>query len=148
MLRRTAFKPKLLPPARAAKQWTGDVLPGPRTPALRIADGNARAIVSIPKAEPLRSELYRRWVATLPCMACGILGYSQAAHPNQGRGLGQKASDALVFPLCCVRPGHMGCHQMHDLLLDMTLEQRRAAELLYIERTQAMARAAGRKEIA
>lgn len=98
------------------------------------------------KAKPVRSESYRRWVATLPCMSCRIEGYSQAAHPNQGRGLGQKATDLDTFALCCVRPGHMGCHQMHDLLLDMKLEQRRAAELDYIARTHRLAKAAGRRE--
>jgi len=99
-----------------------------------------------PKVKPARSEAYRRWIASLPCIVCGIEGYSQAAHPNQGRGLGQKASDLECFPLCCVRPGHMGHHQEHDLLIDMTLEQRREMERQYIERTQALARSAGRRE--
>ena len=146
MLKRVGFKSKA-PAPRPARQWEGEAMPGPRAPALRIDDGRARASIPIPKLKAIRSEAYRRWVATLPCAECGIQGYSQAAHPNQGRGLGQKASDDLVFPLCCVRPGHMGCHQMHDLLIDMTLEQRREAELVYVERTQALARAAGRKEI-
>ena len=134
--------------APTGRQWQGDTLPGPRSAPVRVSDGLARAIVQVPKSNPVRSESYRRWIATLACMACGIDGYSQAAHPNQGRGLGQKASDLDVFALCCARPGHMGCHVMHDTLIDMTLEQRRAAELVYIERTHAMARAAGRKEFA
>ena len=104
-------------------------------------------VTSQPKSTPERSESYRRWVASLPCFGCGIEGYSQAAHPNQGRGLGQKASDLDCFPLCCVRPGHMGCHQMHDLLLGMTLDQRREIELSYIERMHRIARHIGRPEI-
>lgn len=103
-------------------------------------------VVSCPKGARVVNVRYLRWVASLPCVACGIEGYSQAAHPNQGRGLGQKASDLDTFPLCCVRPGHMGCHQMHDLLIDMTLEQRREAERNYIDRMRRIARAAGRKE--
>jgi len=99
-----------------------------------------------PKSKPVRSESYRRWVASLPCIVCGIEGYSQCAHPNHGRGLGQKASDLDCFALCCTRPGHMGHHMEHDLLIDMTREQRRALERLYTARTQEMARQAGRPE--
>jgi hypothetical protein len=98
------------------------------------------------KSKPIRSESYRRFVASQPCFACGIEGYSQAAHPNQGRGLGQKASDLDCFPLCAARPGHMGCHQMHDLLMDMTRAERREAEGKYIERMHAIALRVGRPE--
>lgn len=105
-------------------------------------------VVPIERNAPPRVESYRRWVATLPCACCGIEGHSQAAHPNQGRGLGQKASDLEVFPLCSSRPGHQGCHVLHDTLVDMTLEMRRGLERIYIERTQALAKAAGRKELA
>jgi hypothetical protein len=40
----------------------------------------------------------------------------------------------------------MGCHVMHDQLIDCTLEQRRGLERVYTARTQAMAREAGRRE--
>lgn len=129
------------------KQWDGPT-PSPRTPALRVEDGKARACVPIPKENALRSEPYRRFVASFPCFACGIHGHSQAAHPNFGKGLALKTDDRLCFPLCAVRPGHMGCHQMLDLLVDMTLTQRRAAEEDYVERMQRIARNAGRKEFA
>lgn len=95
----------------------------------------------------MRSESYRRWVASLPCIVCGIEGYTQAAHPNYGRGLGQKASDLECFPLCGTRPGHMGHHYEHDNLIEMTLAERREFERQYIAKTQAMARAAGRREL-
>lgn len=96
-----------------------------------------------PKEVAVRDEPYRRWVATLPCMACGIYGYSQAAHPNQDRGLGQKASDRDTFPLCCTRPLVVGCHIEHDQLIGMTLAQRRARELAYVARMRPLAAAAG-----
>lgn len=99
-----------------------------------------------PKSKPVRAPAYLRWVATLPCVSCQIEGYTQAAHPNYGRGLGQKASDLDAFPLCCTRPGHMGCHVMHDQLIDCTLEQRRGLERVYTARTQEKAREAGRRE--
>jgi hypothetical protein len=102
---------------------------------------------AVPKEPPVRSESYRRWVASLPCIVCKIEGYSQAAHPNRGRGLGQKSSDLDCFPLCATRPGHMGHHAEHDLLIDMTLDERRELEAKYIDETREMARLEGRKEI-
>ena len=67
----------------------------------------------VEKESPLRSEAYRRAVASLPCIACGIQGYSQAAHlPPEAKGM--KQSDLLTFPLCCTRVGIPGCHQDYD----------------------------------
>ena len=74
------------------------------------ADGMSQAI---PKSNPVRSEAYRRLVAALPCIYCGIEGYSQAAHlPPDGKGI--KQDDRLTFPLCCARPGITGCHADYD----------------------------------
>ena len=66
------------------------------------------------KDAPVRSEAYRRLVAAMPCKACGVQGYSQAAHPNSGKGLGIKTSDLDCFALCCDRPGVLGCHCLFD----------------------------------
>lgn len=99
-----------------------------------------------PKARIVRSESYRRYVAAHDCFACGISGYSQCAHPNFNKGLSMKTCDTLGFPLCGPRPGHMGCHTMHDLCLDMDRAERRELETRYTERMQAKARADGRPE--
>lgn len=72
------------------------------------------AAAPIPKAAPVRSESYRRAVATLPCAICGVHGYSQAAHANQGKGMGMKACDLTCFPACGPRPGFQGCHAALD----------------------------------
>lgn len=85
-----------------------------------IARKSTYAVVSrevcaapITKSAPVRNEAYRRAVASLPCVACGIPGYSQAAHlPPEAKGL--KQSDLLAFPLCCARIGVPGCHQDYD----------------------------------
>jgi hypothetical protein len=95
--------------------------------------------------KPVRSEAYRRYVASHPCFACGIEGWSQCAHAN-GSGMGTKASDLETFPLCCTRPGHMGCHMQFDLCIDMTKAQRRELTVQYVERMQAVAKADGRRE--
>ena len=70
-------------------------------------------MVTVPKENPVRSEPYRRLVAAGACKACGILGFSQAAHvPPDGRGI--KQDDRQTFALCCTRPGEDGCHVRYD----------------------------------
>ncbi len=98
-----------------------------------------------PKSRPVRSESYRRWVASLPCINCGIQGYSQCAHANGG-GMGTKECDLRTFPLCCTRPGVLGCHIQFDLCIDMTKAQRRELTEDYVKRTVALARKVGRPE--
>ena len=68
----------------------------------------------VEKENPLRSEAYRRAVASLPCIHCGIDGYSQHAHENAGKGKSMKADDRCAMPLCCTRPGIEGCHAAFD----------------------------------
>lgn len=94
------------------------------------------------KTPPMRSEPYRRWVASRPCIACGIEGVSQAAHANHGKGLGLKTCDSRIFPLCGPHWGLIGCHQRHDLMIDIGRDERREREADYIERTQAATRGA------
>lgn len=52
------------------------------------------------------------WIQTLPCCACGVVGYSENAHVgNKGAGTGRKADYDQIAPLC----GPRGCHQQsHD----------------------------------
>ena len=68
----------------------------------------------VKKNKPLRSEPYRRLVAALPCAHCGIAGYSQHAHENEGKGARIKVDDRRAMPLCCARPGLEGCHTAFD----------------------------------
>ncbi len=89
-----------------------------------------------PKTEVVRSGAYRRLVASFPCVCCGREGRSQAAHATYGRGLGQKASDLELFPLCADGPATIGCHSAHDRLLGMSRETRREREVEYIAKTQ------------
>lgn len=112
-MKRTGFKPRA--PRREARdpdrvRSMPTVTPG----AFRMPEpvNNAPA-ARVEKSAPVRSEAYRRAVASLPCVACGIPGYSQAAHlPPEAKGL--KQSDLLAFPLCCARIGVPGCHQDYD----------------------------------
>lgn len=97
-----------------------------------------------PKVAIWRSEKYRRYISQQKCFGCSIEGYSQCAHPNMNKGLSLKTGDDLAFPLCSVRPGHMGCHQILDLRLDgLSREQHREIERGYTQRMQAIALADG-----
>ena len=113
MMRRAGFK-------TSATQWAQrdpdrvrsmpTVTPGAFRVPVPVASAPA---ARVEKSAPVRSEALRRAVASLPCIACGIQGYSQAAHlPPEAKGL--KQSDLLAFPLCCVRVGVPGCHQDYD----------------------------------
>ena len=66
-----------------------------------------------------RSEKFRKLVASLDCGACGASGPSQAAHRNEGKGMGIKVSDALCAALC------PACHTELDQGKSMTKQERR-----------------------
>ena len=112
-MKRTGFKPRAprhepRDPDRVRRVPT--VTPGAFRAQLAVATTPAAPIV---KDNPVRSQQYLRTVASLPCIACGIQGYSQAAHlPPEAKGM--KQSDLLTFPLCCTRVGIPGCHQDYD----------------------------------
>ena len=89
--------------ARAARAM-GEV-----TPRASVMACSSEPAAPVPKAELLESKPYRRAVATLGCMWCGIEGFSQHAHLNLGKGLSLKTDDRTGFPLCSTRPGVEGC---------------------------------------
>ncbi|MBP6616385.1 MAG: hypothetical protein KA195_00280 [Burkholderiaceae bacterium] len=112
-MKRTGFRPRA--PRREQRdpdrvRSVPTVTPGAFRAPQPVASAPAAQVA---KAAPVRSEAYRRLVASLPCIACGIQGYSQAAHlPPEAKGM--KQSDLLTFPLCCTRVGIPGCHQDYD----------------------------------
>lgn len=109
-MRRTAFK-RQAPATRPATQCTYS--PRPRAAAVAVAPVVARLVVPLPKLHITRSEAYRRAVAGLDCIACGVGSFSQCAHgPAAGRGF--KSCDLQTFPLCSARPGIAGCHADYD----------------------------------
>ena len=130
-LRRSAMRRCVLPPR------TAPVLV-PLTAPVRMWRP-ADVVVSVPKDRPWRCEAYRRLVASMPCLMCWVHGYSQAAHANTGKGMGTKASDYRVFPLCGPRFGEIGCHAAFDQGALFPKAERREWEEWAIDRTRAMA---------
>lgn len=93
-----------------------------------MARVSAAPAAAIPKDDPIRSESYRRLVAALPCVICGVSGFSQAAHGSEGKGMAIKACDLTLFPACCDRPGVRGCHSKLDQGAMFSRAVRRALE--------------------
>lgn len=95
---------------------------------------------SYPKAARLESEPYLRLVATLPCAHCYLLGATQAAHENEGKGAGVKVGDDRSFPMC--HEGGNGCHTAFDhyRLIEGGREAHRELGRVYVARTQATLR--------
>lgn len=86
------------------------------------------ARVVFPKTLTFRSEDLRRAVASLPCVCCGRIGHTQAAHTNYGKGGAIKASDAALMALCADSPGFIGCHSRVDARSTMAKAERRDFE--------------------
>jgi hypothetical protein len=57
---------------------------------------------------PARDPLYRAFVRTFPCCACGRCEQSEAAHTGHDGGKSQKSSDYSCVPLC------FECHFEYD----------------------------------
>jgi hypothetical protein len=99
----------------------------------------------------MNSDQHRRNVASLPCAECTIEGYSQCAHANNsmfGKGRGIKSSDLATFPLCCTRPGEVGCHYRHDNYVGITRDEAQERETAYIFKTLMALAAAGKLKAA
>lgn len=114
-----------------------------RAAVLRRADGPDRLYIAVPKDEPARSEEYRRLVAAMPCIHCGRVGASQAAHGDMNKGGHIKSDDRTCYPACADAPLRQGCHSLIGATGSFTREQRRAIEARYARQTRAAIMAAG-----
>lgn len=130
-MKRTPFKAKT-PERREAKQV--QYVARPREVAT--------ASVALPMAQPVlkdnrhESEPWRRAVAALPCVLCHREGETQAAHRNEGKGMGRKTDDALTAALCTT------CHSAIDQGKEFTREERRQRlDLAILLTIRALARA-------
>jgi len=106
---------------------------------MTFAAMTAKRMKSRRKSVPARETAHYKRVAALPCAECGIHGYSQAAHSNRhqdGKGLGMKADYLATFPLCCTRPGEVGCHVRHDQLIGMSRDEADERTVRYIAETK------------
>ena len=133
-MKRSSMQPKRPPrPDRSAE--FASYAPRKHAPrAVMVTNLDAR--MSVPKENVLRDEDYRRLVANLPCAHCGRAGPSQAAHADQGKGMGIKTGDDTCYPLCADSPGRRGCHSLIGSDAMFTRDQRRTLETRYAEQTR------------
>ena len=112
------------------------------TKPARIAPFSNEFKGSIPKAQPVRNEAYRRAVASLPCCICGIAGQSQAAHGSGAgtavcKGMGLKSCDLTCFAACVT------CHHQLDQHALFTKAARHQLEPVWAADTQRKIHAMG-----
>jgi hypothetical protein len=72
------------------------------------------------KSPPYRCRAWLEAVASLPCVRCNAEGRTQAAHRNEGKGMGMKTDDMLTAALC------FECHTAIDSGPAMTRQERRS----------------------
>jgi hypothetical protein len=99
------------------------------------------------KENAVYSEPYRRLVAAMPCIVCGIHGYSQAAHPPP-TAKGRKEDDRECFPLCTIHAGASGylvpgCHFEFDQMQMVPRADMRSVAGHWAEQTRQQIRDAG-----
>lgn len=117
LARKTPLRSK--PHARPERERAPLVLvPRPAGAPKAVMASAAAPQAPAPKDGRYISEAWRRAVAGLPCVFCGQP--SQAAHRNEGKGLGLKTDDCLTAAIC---PRE---HAEIDQGSGMTREQRRA----------------------
>ena len=149
-LKRTPFQRKTTAeniPAKAAQshaQQAPVAIISIVTKPARIAPFSNEFKGSIPKAQPVRSEAYRRAVASLPCCICGIAGQSQAAHGSGAgtavcKGMGLKSCDLTCFPACALR-----CHPALDQAALFSKAARHQLEPVWAADTQRKIQAMGK----
>lgn len=126
-MKRTPFKRK--PPAAYVKPERAPVVYTRLAVPVNYARFDAPLAI-LPKENAVYSEPYRRLVAAMPCIVCGIHGYSQAAHPPP-TAKGRKEDDRLTFALCTIHPdasGQLvqGCHFEFDQMQMVPREDMRS----------------------
>jgi hypothetical protein len=103
-------------------------------PSVSMEGGTTGAV---PKENRIECEEYRAIVRTLPCMHCGIFGYTQFCHGDQGKGMGLKTDDRTGWPGCGPHDHRPGCHHLIGTSGTFAKETRRELEADYARRTRA-----------
>lgn len=134
MLRRAPFKRARFEPAPRAP------LQPVRGARKATMASKHREIKPVLKENPLEYEPYRRLICTLPCMRCGIHGFTQAAHADCGKGLSLKTDDRTCWPGCGPHHGLPGCHHYVGTTGALGKMRRREVEAEYAAKAIALLR--------
>ena len=82
-MKRSGFKRPVYEPAPTV------LTPAPKGLAERVRTGPAELRV-MPKSEPIQHQGYMAAVRKLPCYRCGVVGFTEFAHRDEGKGAGMK----------------------------------------------------------
>lgn len=97
----------------------------------------------IPKENAITSPAYQSAVRRLPCIRCGIQGFTQFCHSDEGKGMAIKTDDRRGWPGCGPHGQEPGCHWYVGTSGNLKQSERRALEAEYSARTRAMVEAKG-----
>lgn len=110
---------------------------------VRYASPANEPVFSQPKEGVIEHEGYKRLVRQLPCAHCGVEGYTQFCHSDQGKGMGIKTDSRRGWPGCGPHGGVAGCHHLIGSTGTLTREERRDLEDRYAAQTRAQILFAG-----
>lgn len=99
--------------------------------------------VLIAKENAVTSPAYQSAVRRLPCIRCGIQGFTQFCHSDEGKGMAIKTDDRRGWPGCGPHGTEPGCHWYVGTSGNLKQSERRALEAEYSARTRAMVEAKG-----
>jgi hypothetical protein len=96
-----------------------------------------------PKEDAIQSEAYMAIVRKLPCMRCGIVGFTQFCHADEGKGMGIKTDCRRGWPGCGPHGDEPGCHWVVGTSGQLPREEKRETEDGYGRRTRGTVLALG-----
>lgn len=99
--------------------------------------------VAVPKENALQHEGYMAAVRKLACDRCGIVGFTQFCHADEGKGQSIKTDCRRGWPGCGPHGDTMGCHYLVGTSGTLTREERRAYEAEAGARTRRAIRETG-----
>lgn len=139
-MKRTAFA-RQLPPPRPAK--TIDYTPRPRAAARPNAGAAPRLAAPAPKERAVQHQAYMTEVRTLPCYRCGVVGFTQFCHADEGKGQALKTDCRRGWPGCGPHHDSAGCHWLVGTSGRLPRAERREFEREASSATRARIRALG-----
>lgn len=140
-LKRAGFARAIIPRIRVP------AVPIPPETAARIRYTGAANSGPVPKADPLQHAGYIHIVRSLQCYRCGVVGFTQFCHSDEGKGERIKSDCRLGWPGCGPRFEYglplTGCHYDIGTARVLPKAQRREFEARAAAHTRATVRAMG-----
>lgn len=125
-------KPKALP----ARERAPLVLPSVRPLRLGVMALADTMAAPVEKEGAIQHEKYMAAVRKLPCAHCGVTGFTQFCHADEGKGMGIKTDCRRGWPGCGPHNGMPGCHYLLGSTGKLGREERRRLEAEYGRRTR------------